>query len=73
MPFKAGESNYKIEMPWVSGLGKTYLRTLSPALAKKLNLRTKKGREFALLCERLAMMPESDLEKLYKFIDSLKF
>lgn len=67
MPFKAGEVNHKIEMAWRSGEGKPYLRTLSPALAKAFDLRTKKGREFALRCERLALLSDDNL----KLVDEL--
>jgi len=72
MPFEKGHQSYKHETPWVSGKGVKSTKVLPPALIKAFNGTTEGGRKFGLLCERLAMMPQSDLDSIYKFIDNLK-
>jgi hypothetical protein len=72
MPFEKGHEPYKHETPWISGEGRKITKVLPPALIKAFNGLTNEGKAFGLLCERLAMMPQSDLDLLYKFIDSLK-
>jgi hypothetical protein len=55
MIFQKGEVNYRPQTGWLGdGVG-PYTRTLSAPLARALDLRTKAGQQFALVCELLAM------------------
>lgn len=72
MPFEKGKSGYtKPPTQWLSGEAQTVTRQFPPALRQKFHCKNEEGQQFCLLVERLAMLPQSDLNSFYKFIDGL--